>query len=168
MEAAHMDRDVNVERLRSELDELQKSRNDIDRLIERKKLLILKALPGVHGFDSMDALIAALAQFASSGLRERIGGAQPASARRGKPRSHPAELRVAVRQALEAGESASKIAGAKGISLATISKWKKLWGLGSKRGRLRRNGAGPSAEAPAAEATVSAEQANGSHEEWAL
>lgn len=163
-----MDTEVNLERLRSELDELQDRRNGIDRLIERKKLLMLKALPRVHGFESMDALIRALAQFASSNLRDRIGATQPTSPRRGKPRSYPAELRVAVRQALEAGESAVSVASAKGVSPATVGKWKKVWGLGVKRGRLGRNGAGPSAEAPAAAATVSAVQANSSSETWAL
>lgn len=163
-----MDTEVNLERLRSELDELHARRNGIDRLIERKRLLLLKALPGVHGFESMDAFIRTLAQFASNELRDRIGATQPASPRRGKPRSHPVELRIAVRQALEAGESASKIARAKGISLATICQWKKLWGLGAKRGRLRRNGVGPGSEGPPAEATVSAEQANGRSETWAL
>ena len=168
-----MNRDVNVGRLRSELDELHDRRNGLDRLIERKRLLMLKALPGVHGFESMDALIGTLAQFASGDLRERIRAAQPASPRRGKPRSYPAELRTAVRKALEAGESASQIARAKSISLATVIKWKKLWALESPLSGARSIDATPIEPGGGAEATVGATptsgaQASGSREEWAL
>jgi len=168
-----MDTEVSLERLQSEIDELGKSKRDIERLIQRKKLLMLKALPGIHGFDSMDALILALAQFASGDLRQRIGDVQPASPRSGKRRSYPAELRVAVRKALEAGESASQIARMKGISLATIMKWKKPWGLDSQRGGRRRTGArlaveGPAVQGSSAEATASPAQRNGSAESWAL
>ena len=164
-----MDRDVNVERLRSEVDELQKSRNDIDRLIERKNLLILKAIPGVYGFESMDALIGTLAQFASNDLRERIG-ASPPSLRRGggKGRRYPAELRVTVRKALEAGESASQIARAQGVSLGTLIRWKKLWGVGSRRGEPRTTRVRPSAEGAGADATGASVPTNGASEPWAL
>ena len=168
-----MTTEVNLERLQSELDELGKSKRDLERLIERKKLLMLKALPGVHGFESMDALIGTLAQFASGDLRERIRAAQPASPRRGKPRSYPAELRTAVRKALEAGESASQIARAKSISLATVMKWKKLWALESPRGGGRSIDATAGELRGGTEATVGSTptngtQASGGREEWAL
>jgi DNA invertase Pin-like site-specific DNA recombinase len=165
-----MDKDVNIARLRSELDELHKSRHDIERLIERKKLLMLKALPSVHDFDSMDALICTLAQFASTELRERIGATQAgASHRGGKGIRYPAELRVAVRKGLEAGESASSLARAKGISLATIIRWRKLWGLESKRGRPSRSARGEADAAPSAEPTpVATAPVNGRSEDWAL
>jgi len=163
-----MDTDVNLERLRSELDELQDRRNGLDRLIERKKLLMLKALPSVHGFESMDAFIGTIAQFASSDLRQRIDAAQPASPRRGKPRSYPAELRVAVRKALEAGESASQIARAQGVSLGTLIRWKKLWGVGSRRGEPRTTRVSPSAEGAGADAAGATVPTNGASEPWAL
>jgi len=129
-----MKTDGNVERLRSELDVLHKSRNNIDRCIERKKLLILKALPGSHGFESMDAFIRTLAQFASQEMRDRIGAATEVLRGGGRGRRYPAELRVAVRNALEAGDSASEIARANGMSLATIIRWNKVWGVKSRRG----------------------------------
>ena len=163
-----MSKDVNVDQLRSELDELDKSKRDIERLIERKRLLMLKALPSVHGFDNMDAFIRTLAHFASKELRERIDAAQPASPRRGKPRSYPAELRVAVRKALEAGESASQIARAQGVSLGTLIRWKKLWGVGSRRGEPRTTRVRRSAEGAGADAAVATVPTNGASEPWAL
>jgi DNA invertase Pin-like site-specific DNA recombinase len=169
-----VDTEVNLERLRSELDELHDRRNQLNQLIERKKVLMLKALPSVHGFESMDALIGTLAQFASKDLRDRIGSIQQSPHRNsGKGRRYTAELRVAVRSALEAGESLSKIARAKGISAATIIRWKKLWGIDSKRGRVRKAAGSPTvdrpiAQGPSIEVIAGPTQANGSHEEWAL
>jgi transposase-like protein len=169
-----MDTEVNVERLRSELDELNERRNGIDRLIERKKLLMLKALPGVHGFESMDAFIGTLAQFSSKELRDRIGHAPQSPHREsGKGRRYAAELSVTVRKALEGGESAAEIARAKGISPATIIRWNKLWGVDSKRGRSRKAVAAPTedrpiAQGPSTEVATGPTRTNGGNEEWAL
>ena len=154
-----MNTDVNLERLRSELDELHKSRNDIDRLIERKKLLMLKALPSSHGFGTMDAFISTLAQFASQELRGRLSAVTQSSRGSGKGRRYPAELRVAVRNALEAGETASEIARAKGISLATVIRWNKVWGVGARRtGGLRKSRATPAEKVGSSETSLSAAQ----------
>lgn len=161
-----MHRDVNIDAVRAELDDLHRSQREIERLIERKKILMLKALPGVHGFESMDAFIGTLAQFASNDLRERIGAAQPASSRRGKPRSYPAELRVAARKSLEAGESAASVARARGVSLATIGKWKKLWGFDSPRSGTRQRAA--SADKGSNSETSVASVGNGADHEAAV
>lgn len=164
-----MNTDVNLERLRFELDELHDTRNSIDRLIERKKLLMLKALSRVHGFENTDALIGALAQFASKELRERIDAvAQASRLESGRGRRYSGELRVAVREALEAGESAAEIVRATVMSVATVIRWKRLWHLGSHRGLARRAGATTAEWLPGTETTMRAGQTNGSREDWAL
>jgi DNA invertase Pin-like site-specific DNA recombinase len=135
-----MNTDVDVDRIQSELDDLHKSKNDIERLIQRKKRLILKTLPSVHGFTDMDALISALAEFASGSFREHIGRALDSVHRGGRGKRYNAELRIAVRKALEAGDSQSEVARAQGISLATIARWKRTWEMPSaKRTRPRRS-----------------------------
>lgn len=155
-----MSKDVNVDELRSELDELHKSRRDIERLIERKKLLMLRALPGVHGFESMDSFIRALSEFASQPLRELIVSADNVASSHGRGVRYTAEQRVAVRKELEAGQSPSAIARTTGMSLATIARWKQLWGLApNARGRRASNTVGQ--KGAVSEASVTAGKGNG-------
>ena len=129
-----MPADIDVDSIREDVERLCKSQRDIQRQIQRKKLLLLKALPRSYGFADMDTLIHALARFASSPLRQRIGAATD-SRHPHRARRYGAEVRVAVRKALEAGESASDISRMYGASAATIAIWKKTWGLTSKRRR---------------------------------
>ena len=101
-----MKTDRDIEAVRDEVGRLLKTRRDIDRRIERNRQLLLRTLPRHHGFADMDALIRALVPFASETLRRHFEPSQPGtSERRGKGTRYGAEVRVAVRNALEAGES---------------------------------------------------------------
>jgi hypothetical protein len=130
---------VNVDSVRANLDRLHKSRRDIDRLIENQRLLILKSLPQLYGFSSMDELIAALGPFASRGLRSRIDGSAPVKKRARKKATrgmrYTPEVRIAVRKELEAGGRPCDIRRRYGMSLATIAKWKSLFGIVDKAQR---------------------------------
>jgi DNA invertase Pin-like site-specific DNA recombinase len=125
---------MDVDRIRSEVEQLQRTRRDIERLIQSKEQLILKVLPARHGFPDMDTFICMLARFASESLRSRIGDPVQKMARRsGKGKRYSAVVRVAVRKALEAHESVAEVAQAQGLSVGTVSRWKQKWGLSSPR-----------------------------------
>jgi len=136
-----MNTDVDV--MRSEVEQLRRSQGDIERLIQRKQVLILKALPATHGYPSMDAFIHALARFATPSLRNRVGVPPRETSPRKKGRRYDANVRASVRQALEAHEPAASIAKVLGVSLGTIAKWKREWGIGRQRRSLNSRPATP-------------------------
>lgn len=143
-----MKTEVDVVRLRSELDALHDTRSSINRLIEHKELLMLKTLANVHGFETIDAVIGALAQFASKDLRGRIG---PVG-----------------RSPLRESECAGGLAHASGRSLTTTTRRKGLSKLDVRRGLSWRTGASAAEQGSPEGTTVRTGQTKGSTEDWAL
>jgi hypothetical protein len=138
--------DSKAQAIRDEVAQLLKSKEDIDRQIRRRRVALLKALPESLGYETADSLIMDLAAFASPGLRTRIGGSS------GKPekesRSYDADVRARVRHALEVlHQSIASVSEEHGPSVATITKWKREWGLSASRPRKRSHSSDPPAAA---------------------
>jgi hypothetical protein len=105
-------------------------------LLQRKELV---ALPKQLGFDTVDGLILALAEYASESMRTRLraagllggpklpNGLPDGAAGRVKFSS---ELRARIRKELEAGtKSVAEISREYGPSHPTIMGWKREWGM---------------------------------------
>jgi DNA-binding NarL/FixJ family response regulator len=94
----------------------------------------LQKLAGEFGLDSVDALIARLAEFASPALRRRLGAKtnslRPAGSR---GRLTPA-TKSAIIAALKAGRTSPAVAAEFGVSVPTVSNLKKTAGLVRARG----------------------------------
>lgn len=127
------------------LSRMEKQRQALEhkfKLLQRKELL---ALPARVGLDSVDSLILALVEHASTATKARFkaaGLSQTAadvSAKAngdGSRAKFPAELRSLVRKELEAGQkSVAAISRQYGPSHPTIMGWKREWGLTRPRGR---------------------------------
>ncbi len=112
------------------------------KLLQRKELL---ALPARVGLDSIDNLILALVEHASTGTRNRFKAAGLAGAQglggdkrdgAGTRQKFSAEMRNVIRKELEKGEkSVAEIAREYGPSHPTIMGWKREWGMTRPRNR---------------------------------
>lgn len=129
----------------SPLSRMEKQRQTLEhkiKLLQRKELL---ALPARVGLDSVDSLILALVEYASSATKARFRAAGLSrSATDGDARSDgdgarakfSPDLRNLIRKELEAGQkSVAAIAREYGPSHPTIMGWKREWGLTRPRGR---------------------------------
>ena len=123
--------DARTAALRDEVAQLMKSRGDIDKQIQRRQLSLLKALPESMGYETMDALILALTPLASTALRAGANTHASTEAPRGRrPKQYDGQVRARVRHAIETlGTAAASVSRSEGISLPTIMKWKREWGL---------------------------------------
>jgi hypothetical protein len=128
-----MARDANVNEIRSELDQLHRTRRDIERAIARKNAEVLKVLPAEYGFADMDSLIRALAEHASQALRDRLGPPAKALLGQGKGRRFSPDERIYARKEMEAGASNAAVARRLGASTATVAKWREKFGIKHKR-----------------------------------
>jgi hypothetical protein len=137
--------DGKVAAARNDLDRLNKTLRDVQKRIGHTREFILRAQSAENGFANMDEYILCLAQYASPTLRARSGvttldqkgGARTAD----KGMRYGADVRVAVRERLEAGESVGSISRALGPSVATIAKWAEKFEMRPKRARGKRAGA---------------------------
>ena len=117
--------------IKGEVAQLLKSRGDIDRQILRRQLALLKSLPESMGYETIDDLIQALTPLASSVMRGRLEASDVATAQPAKrPRKYDGQVRARVRHAIESmRETVASVSRAEGISVPTIMKWKREWGL---------------------------------------
>jgi hypothetical protein len=117
--------------IKDEVAQLIKSRADIDRQIERRQLSLLRILPESMGYESIDALIGALMPLASASLREVNETRSSVAVHRVKRRKqYDGSVRARVRHSIETlRQTAASISRAEGVSIPTIMKWKREWGL---------------------------------------
>jgi hypothetical protein len=140
---------MDVSKIRAKLSEMDRQRRLLEEKIkvaQRKELL---ALPGQMGLESVDALILALLEHASPGLRARcLPDARLPDNRANREASarvrFSEELRAQVRSELEAGlKSVAELSREYGPSHPTIMGWKRAWGMTHPRSRKKNaNGGG--------------------------
>jgi hypothetical protein len=132
--------------IKSQLSRMERQRRALEQRIQVLQRKELVALPKQLGFETVDQLIGALADYASEPLRTRLKsigvGVPPKLANGGVDGGgrikFSADLRAKIRKELEAGaKSVAEISREYGPSHPTIMGWKREWGM--TRPRPRRN-----------------------------
>jgi len=126
--------------IKDELAQLLRSQGDIERQIGLRRISLLKALPESMGYESVEALIRALTPLVSEvGHRQTAPPVDPAAPRRKRQKKYDGQVRARVRYCIETlRHRVAATSRAEGVSIPTIMKWKREWGLtSSPRGRVR-------------------------------
>ena len=134
---------MKLQSIEARLKKVEREREKLTKQLETGRSRFFSAIPAKHGFKSIDALIQALAPYASPAVRSRLGrgktGSKPASAPR-KPQPSTAlthysdAQKAAVRAAVKkGGKTVPEISKETGVGPYTIIDWKKKWGLAKKR-----------------------------------
>lgn len=136
--------------LQTELAKIERRRVLLQEQISTQAKSLYAALPGKVGLRTVDALIVALAPYASPAIRQKLHSAQPTTPKtkaaaaspapkssgkkatgRRTPRS--AAQKTAVRNAFTEGKlSIREISAKHGVPANTLKKWKMAWGLTAK------------------------------------
>jgi transposase-like protein len=130
--------------IKSQLSRMERQRRALEQriqLLQRKELM---ALPKQLGFDTVDVLIYALAEYASEPLRTRLKSVGVSLSQKsgnggvdgGGRIKFSADLRARIRKELETGsKSVAEISREYGPSHPTIMGWKREWGMTRPRPR---------------------------------
>jgi hypothetical protein len=140
--------------IEAKLKGIDRERDRLSRSLETSKAKFFAAIPGKYGYRSIDALITALAPYASLGLRSRIDGensgtattrttraTKRTSAKKGVPRRYTEQQKAAVKAAVQKGDkTVAEIAKQHRVAVYSIIDWKKKWGLVKHRKKASREG----------------------------
>jgi len=131
---------MNLQTLQTQLNQLERKRQQLEKRIKDRASRQYAALPAKVGLKSIDDLILQLLPYGSTGLRSRLNQNGAGTASNGKRRGRPprksrgtrytADVKAAVKSAVEAGgKTVAEISREFGPSVFSIKDWKKQWGL---------------------------------------
>lgn len=134
-----------VRALKSKISRMEQQRLALEKRIQILQSTELRRLPRRMGFENVDQLILALANYASPKLREGIQSAEAAAqalaravpaTTSGTRAIFPPELKESIRQELLArNKSVARLSREYGPSHSTIMTWKREWKLTRPRSR---------------------------------
>jgi hypothetical protein len=137
---------MKIQSIEARLKKIDRERDRLSRQLETSKAKYFGAIPSKYGYRSMDALIGALAPYASPRLKSRLGNGgtlpkaagQRSTVRTGRNR-YTERQKAAVKGLLaKGGKTVPQIAKETRVAATSIIDWKKKWGLVKKRRPARK------------------------------
>lgn len=148
---------MKLEALQAELNKVERRRIQLEQQIKARATALYTSLPGKVGLKSVDALVLALAPYASPAIQQKLqvpatmpmkivpakaapakgasAKAAPAKATRAtknRKRRYSDEKKAAIRRGLQEGKLTTKQISTKhGLPINTVKKWKRQWRLTS-------------------------------------
>ena len=130
--------------IEAKLKKVEREREKLTKQLQTSRSKFFSAIPAKHGFKSIDALIHALAPYASPAIKARLGAGRPAGSKPAKSAAkrqgsttltkYSEAQKAAVRAAItKGGKTVPEISKDTGVGQYTIIDWKKKWGLSKKR-----------------------------------
>jgi hypothetical protein len=137
---------MKLQALETKLKKIERERDRLSRQLQTSRAKHFGAIPAKYGYRSVDALISALAPYASPAVRSRLGNSTTSAAAKAKksaksarPTRYSDQQRAAVRALLEkGGKTVPEISNETRVAITSIIDWKKKWGLVKKRKAARK------------------------------